>query len=245
MALVLCVALAGTAQASFINYSSREINVKIVYYGSTATTAAHDNLTYVYNKTNPDAKGKLIQLATDQGDSTLFFDFLPLSLGEIRGFKTRFHLYTVVTAKGYSASRALILKGVDGIVFIADADPASAKVNLASLAEMKKILKKQGYDYATMPIVFQLVGTAKPGAVSVADLTKSLAIGDRPVFEADATTGVGVFDTLKAIAKLVLMELKKGADDSDPIAKPLKGTAVKPAPTKAAPAKAAPAKAAH
>lgn len=230
LAVLFCVALVSSAHASFINYSTREINVKIVYYGSLATTAATDNLKYVYNKTNPDAKGKLIQLATDQGDSTMFFDFLPLSLGEIRGFKTRFHLYTVVTAKGYSASRALILKGVDGIVFIADADPASAKINAASLAELKKLLKDHGYDYAKMPIVFQLVGTARKGAVSVADLTKSLAIGNRPVFEADVTTGVGVFDTLKAIAKLVLMELRKGADDAD---------AVPAKPAKAAPAKAA------
>ena len=231
LVLLFTVALVGSAQASFINYSSREINVKIVYYGSTATTAATDNLTYVYNKTNPEAKGKMIRLATDTGDSTLFFDFLPLNLGEIRGFKTRFHLYTVVTAKGYSASRALILKGADGIVFIADAAPASAKVNADSLAELKKLLKKQGYDYDKMLIVFQLVGTTKKGAVSAADLIESLGIGDRPVFEADPTTGVGVFDTLKSVAKLVLMELKKGADDADKVP--------------AKPAKAAPAKAAH
>ncbi len=231
LSLLICVALVGAAHASFINYSTREINVKVVYYGSLATTAATDNLTYVYNKTNPDSKGKLIRLATDQGDSTLFFDFLPLSLGEIRGFKTRFHLYTVVTAKEYAASRALILKGVDGIVFIADADPASAQINQDSLTELKELLKQQGYDFDKVPIVFQIVGTSKKGAVSVADLTKSLAIGNRLVFEADPTTGAGVFTTLKAIAKLVLMELRtptppaKTPANTKPKAKPAARTA--------------------
>lgn len=232
LALLFCVASVAAAEASFINYSAREINVKIVYFGSAAATAASENLTYIYGKTNPDAKGKMIRLATDEGESTVFFDFLPLKLGEIRGFKTRFHLYTVVSAKAYSASRALILKGVDGIVFIADADPASAKKNAASLAELKKVLKDQGYRYDELPIVFQVVGTTKKGAFSVDEVTKALKLGDRPVFEAVPTSGVGVFDTLKAIAKLVLMELKKPvADDATTApAKPLEGKATRPKP---------------
>ncbi len=230
LAVLVCVAFVATAQASFINYSAREINVKIVYYGATGTTAPRENLTYIYSKTNPDAKGKMIQLSTDEGESTLFFDFLPLSLGEIRGFKTRFHLYTVPSAKAYSASRALILKGVDGIVFIADANPASAKKNAGSFAELKKHLTDQGYSYDDVLIVFQIVGTTEKGALTAEEVGKALGIGDRPMFEAIPTKGIGVFDSLKAIAKLVLMELKKPAADEAPAkpAKPLKGKAVRP-----------------
>lgn len=240
LVVLFCVALVGSAHASFINYSTREINVKIVYFGSPGATAALDNLTYVYNKTNPAAKGKLIQLSTDRGASVWFFDFLPLHLGEIRGFKTRLHLYTVVGgAKPSAETRELILKGADGVVFIADAAPASAERNVANLAELKKQLTGLGYDFDKMPIVFQLVGTSRKGAVSVDDLKKSLAIGDRPVHEADVTTGVGVFDTLKAMAKLVLMELKKGADDADKAPAEPRKISPKAAPAKAAPAKAA------
>ncbi len=217
LALALAVALgvmAGPAHASFINYSTREINVKIVYYGARASTTSTENLTYVYGKTNPAAKGKLIRLATeDDQDATVFFDFLPLSLGEIRGFKTRLHLYTVATAPEYSASRALILKGVDGIVFIADADPAHAKANAASLAELQQHLTSHGYAFDKLPVVLQVVGTTRKGARSAAVVQQTLGLTAVPMFEAIPTTGVGVFDTLKAITKLVLLELKKGADE--------------------------------
>ena len=219
LVVMLCTALSRPAHASFINYSSREINVKIVYYAPAATTAATGNLQYIYGKTNPEAKGKLIKLTTQSdstGDlsdsSTVFFDFLPLSLGEIRGFKTHFHLYTVPVADPYISSRVLLLKGVDGIVFIADAAPTQAKANLARLQELKTNLKDLGYDFDKTPIVFQIVGTSAVGAIPVADLKIALGIGAQQVFEADPTTGIGVFDTLKAIAKLILMELKEGAD---------------------------------
>lgn len=200
------------ARASFINYSSREINVKIVYYGPGAGLS--ENLNYIYAKTAPDAKGKLIKLATETED-VLFFDFLPLSLGEIRGFKTRFHLYTVPgsnSAVGYDASRKLILKGVDGVVFVASADPKHATANVLSLVALRTQLKELGYDAETIPLVFQVAGTGAKGSLSAAEVVKPLRVGEHPVFAADPVAGTGVFDTLKSIAKLVLMELKKGAD---------------------------------
>ncbi len=219
LVVMLSTVLSRPAHASFVNYTSREINLKILYYAPRDTTAATENLQYVYGKTNPDAKGKLIKLATQSdskndhiGDSMVFFDFLPLNLGEIRGFKVRLHLYAVPVADDYNASRVLLLKGVDGIVFIADAAPTQAKANLARLLELQTNLKELGYDFAKLPIVFQFVGVAAPKATAVADLKIALGIRDQPFFEADPTAGFGVFDTLKAVTKLVLMDLKKGAD---------------------------------
>jgi signal recognition particle receptor subunit beta len=213
-AVAVLVAILAPAEASFINYSSREINVKVVYVASNrASWAATENLKYIYGKTAPEAKGKMIKLAT-KTESTLFFDFLPLHLGEIRGFKTRFHLYTTPGATEYSGSRRLILKGVDGIIFVADADPKSAKANVAALAELKEQLAELGYDLEKIPLAFQLQGTRKTGAVSVDELKTALGIGDHPYFEADVATGIGVFDTLKSVAKQILMELKKSGDDA-------------------------------
>src|SRR4030088_701850 len=139
---------------SFINYSSREINCKIVYYGP-GLCGKTTNLQYIYNKTNPDAKGKMISLATET-ERTLFFDFLPLDLGQVRGFKTRFHLYTVPGQVFYDASRKLILKGVDGVVFIADSQDARMEANQESLQNLDKNLKEQGYDLKTVPYVLQM-----------------------------------------------------------------------------------------
>jgi mutual gliding-motility protein MglA len=218
VALVVLLAFSRVADASFINYSAREINVKIVYWSSpTLKTAAEASLTYIYGKLEPASKGKLISLATET-ERTLFFDFLPPKLGEIRGFKTRLHLYTTPTAPEYGESRKLILKGVDGIVFIADADPKSAKANAESYAELKKTLAANGYAIDDVPLVFQVQNTTKKGAVEVEVLAKSLASGDRPAHAADPTTGIGMFDTVKSIAKLILLELKKG--DPAPAGKP-------------------------
>src|SRR5574338_730885 len=138
---------------SFINYSSREINCKIVYYGP-GLCGKTTNLQWIYNKTNPDLKGKMISLATET-ERTLFFDFLPLALGQIRGFKTRFHLYTVPGQVFYDASRKLILKGVDGVVFVADSQEARLESNVESIRNLDKNLKEQGYDIATIPYVLQ------------------------------------------------------------------------------------------
>jgi hypothetical protein len=193
---------------SFINYSSREINCKIVYYGP-GLCGKTTNLQYVYAKTNPDAKGKMISLATET-ERTLFFDFLPLSLGEIRGFKTRFHLYTVPGQVFYDASRKLILKGVDGVVFVADSQIERMEANLESVENLRVNLAEQGYDLSKIPYVVQYNKRDLPNIATVDELKRLLNPRGVPEFQAVAPTGVGVFDTLKAVAKLVLTELKKG-----------------------------------
>jgi hypothetical protein len=193
---------------SFINYSSREINCKIVYYGP-GLCGKTTNLQYVYNKTNPEAKGKMISLATET-ERTLFFDFLPLSLGEIRGFKTRFHLYTVPGQVFYDASRKLILKGVDGVVFVADSQIERMEANLESMENLRTNLGEQGYDLDKIPFVIQYNKRDLPNAANTDELRRLLNPRTVPDFDASATQGTGVFDTLKAIAKLVLIELKKG-----------------------------------
>ncbi|HWN68639.1 MAG TPA: GTPase domain-containing protein [Haliangium sp.] len=193
---------------SFINYSSREINCKIVYYGP-GLCGKTTNLQYIYNKTNPEAKGKMISLATET-ERTLFFDFLPLSLGEIRGFKTRFHLYTVPGQVFYDASRKLILKGVDGVVFVADSQIERMEANIESLDNLRTNLAEQGYDLDKIPYVMQFNKRDLPNASPLAELQEALNPTDVQSFEAVATKGNGVFDTLKAVAKLVLTELKRG-----------------------------------
>lgn len=193
---------------SFINYSSREINCKIVYYGP-GLCGKTTNLQYIYNKTNPEAKGKMISLATET-ERTLFFDFLPLSLGEIRGFKTSFHLYTVPGQVFYDASRKLILKGVDGVVFVADSQIERMEANIESLDNLRTNLAEQGYDLDKIPYVMQFNKRDLPNASPLAELQEALNPTDVQSFEAVATKGNGVFDTLKAVAKLVLTELKRG-----------------------------------
>jgi signal recognition particle receptor subunit beta len=194
---------------SFINYLSREINCKIVYYGP-GLCGKTTNLQYIYQKTNPEAKGKMISLATET-ERTLFFDFLPLALGEIRGFKTRFHLYTVPGQVFYDASRKLILKGVDGVVFVADSQIARTEANVESLENLRTNLAEQGYSLDKLPYVIQYNKRDMPGIAPVEELRALLNSTNVPDFEGVASTGVGVFDTLKAVAKLVLTALKKGA----------------------------------
>ncbi len=193
---------------SFINYLSREINCKIVYYGP-GLCGKTTNLQYIYSKTNPEAKGKMISLATET-ERTLFFDFLPLALGEIRGFKTRFHLYTVPGQVFYDASRKLILKGVDGVVFVADSQIARMEANVESMENLRTNLAEQGYSLDKLPYVVQYNKRDMPSVAPVDELKSLLNPGAVPDFEAIATTGQGVFDTLKAVAKLVLTELKRG-----------------------------------
>jgi signal recognition particle receptor subunit beta len=193
---------------SFINYSSREINCKIVYYGP-GLCGKTTNLQYIYNKTNPEAKGKMISLATET-ERTLFFDFLPLSLGEIRGFKTRFHLYTVPGQVFYDASRKLILKGVDGVVYVGDSQMERMEANIESLENLRSNLQEQGYDLDKLPYVVQYNKRDLPNAMPMAELEEALNPTKVPVYEAVAPKGIGVFDTLKSVAKLVLTELRKG-----------------------------------
>jgi signal recognition particle receptor subunit beta len=194
---------------SFINYGQREINCKIVYYGP-GLCGKTTNLQYIYNKTNPEARGRqLIQLATET-ERTLYFDFLPLSLGEIRGFKTRFHLYTVPGQVFYEATRKLVLKGVDGVVFVADSQMARMEANIESVEDLRVNLTEYGFNLDRIPYIVQYNKRDLPTAVPVEELRKVLNPTNVPDFEATATTGVGVFDTLKAVAKLVLTELKRG-----------------------------------
>jgi signal recognition particle receptor subunit beta len=192
---------------TFINYASREINCKIVYYGP-GLGGKTTNLQYIYDSTAAQAKGKLISLATET-DRTLFFDFLPLDLGTVRGFKTRFHLYTVPGQVFYDASRKLILKGVDGVVFVADSQRDRMDANVESLYNLEQNLKQHGYDLDKVPYVLQLNKRDLPTAVSAEQLQAELRRNGEPIFEAVASQGVGVFDTLKAVAKQVLMELRK------------------------------------
>ena len=192
---------------SFINYSSREINCKIVYYGP-GMCGKTTNLQYIYTKTNPDVKGKMISLATET-ERTLFFDFLPLALGQIRGFKTRFHLYTVPGQVFYDASRKLILKGVDGVVFVADSQIERMEANVESLDNLKVNLREQGYALDKVPYVVQYNKRDLPNAAPLEELQRLLNPLAAPEYEACATTGEGVFETLKATAKGVLADLKK------------------------------------
>jgi len=194
---------------AFINYSAREINCKLVYYGP-GLCGKTTNLKHIYERTAEEAKGKMISLATET-ERTLFFDFLPLSLGEIRGFRTRFHLYTVPGQVFYDASRKLILKGVDGVVFVADSQEERFEANVESLENLRQNLREQGFDPAKVSTVIQYNKRDLPNAVPVQDLRDALnPDGKVQDFEAAAASGQGVFETLKALARLVLQELKKG-----------------------------------
>ncbi len=195
---------------SFINYSSREINCKIVFYGP-GLCGKTTNLQWIYKKTNPDSKGKMISLATET-ERTLFFDFLPLALGEIRGFKTRFHLYTVPGQVFYDASRKLILKGVDGVVFVADSQIERMEANIESFENLRSNLAEQGYNMDKVPLIIQYNKRDLPNIALIEEMRKALNSRNVPDFEAVASEGTGVFDTLKAIAKLVIMQLKKGRE---------------------------------
>ncbi|KRT70807.1 MAG: MglA protein [candidate division NC10 bacterium CSP1-5] len=192
---------------SFINYAAREINCKLVYYGP-GLCGKTTNLQHIYKKVDPGAKGKLISLATET-ERTLFFDFLPLELGTIRGFKTRFHLYTVPGQIFYEASRKLILKGADGVVFVADSQLERMEANIQSLADMRQHLGDQGIDPDKISLVIQYNKRDLPNAIPIDELQKALNPRNLPWFEAVASQGTGVFETLKAIAKIVMQELQK------------------------------------
>ena len=222
---------------SLVNYASREINCKIVYYGP-GLGGKTTNLEYVYEKVAPSSKGKLISLATET-ERTLFFDFLPVDLGTIRGFRTRFHLYTVPGQVYYNASRKLILKGVDGVVIVADSQIDRTEANLEAMKNLYDNMTQHGYDLTRLPFVIQYNKRDLPNAAPVSALDAALNPGwpvedaDRqkltpdpyrpgdylvkevdgvwvervPTFEAVAVRGDGVFDTLKAVSKLVLKSL--------------------------------------
>jgi signal recognition particle receptor subunit beta len=194
---------------TFINYVAREINCKIVYYGP-GLGGKTTNLQHIYEITASENKGKMISLATET-ERTLFFDFLPIDLGLIRGFRTRFHLYTVPGQVFYDASRKLILKGVDGIVMVADSQEERMDANIESISNLGQNLKEQGFDLNKIPYVLQLNKRDLPGALPIEDLKKQLLVKGEPVFEAIAIRGIGVLETLRAVARQVLVELRKSA----------------------------------
>ena len=192
----------------FINFPAREINCKLVYYGP-GLGGKTANLQWIYDHTGTAQKGKMISLATET-DRTLFFDFLPIDLGTVRGFKTRIHLYTVPGQVFYEASRKLILKGADGVVFVADSQEERLDANLETLENLREHLKEHKLDFNTIPYVLQLNKRDLPGVLSIEELRKQLQVKGEPINEAVAITGQGVFETLREVAKLVLAELKKG-----------------------------------
>jgi mutual gliding-motility protein MglA len=190
---------------SMINYASREINCKIVYYG-TGLGGKTTNLEYIYSRVNPDTKGKMISLATET-ERTLFFDFLPIDLGEVRGFKTRFHLYTVPGQVYYNASRRLILKGVDGLVFVADSQATRAEANIESMHNLYENLETYGYDLETIPFSIQYNKRDMPNILSAEELRAQINPLGVPDFEGVAIEGKGVFETLSCVSKLVIKAL--------------------------------------
>jgi len=194
---------------TFINYVARELNCKVVYYGP-GLGGKTTNLQYIYDITNAENKGKMISLATET-ERTLFFDFLPIDLGQIRGLRTRFHLYTVPGQVFYDASRKLILRGVDGVVFVADSQEERLDANLESLTNLRHNLKEHGFDLLKIPYVLQLNKRDLPNIMPAEELTRLLQVKGEPVFEAIAVRGEGVLETLKAVARQVLVELRKSA----------------------------------
>jgi signal recognition particle receptor subunit beta len=193
---------------SFINFAAREINCKIVYYGA-GLGGKTTNLQWIFDQTLGKKGGKMISLATET-DRTLFFDFLPLDLGTVRGFKTRFHLYTVPGQVFYDASRKLILRGVDGVIFVADSQEERMDANYEALENLQDNLKQHSYDFMKVPYVLQLNKRDLPSALPVDELKKALLKKNEATFEAVAYKGAGVFETLKECGRLVLAELKKG-----------------------------------
>ena len=192
---------------TFINYAAKEINCKIVYYGP-GLGGKTTNLHYIYSKTAPERKGKMISLATE-ADRTLFFDFLPLDLGSIRGFTTRFHLYTVPGQVFYDASRRLILKGVDGVIFVADSQRERMEANMESVRNLEQNLAEHGFELMELPFALQFNKRDLDNVMPVDEMYRMLNYKREPTFEAVATEGRGIFDTLKSVAKQILVELRQ------------------------------------
>lgn len=193
---------------SFVNYSTHEINCKVIYCGP-GLSGKTTNIQYVYEQTQQDQRGKLVTLSTEN-ERTLFFDFLPLAVGDVRGYKTRFHLYTIPGQTFYEVSRQFILKGVDGIVFVADSQAERMEANIESYESLEKSLDRLGYDVHKIPLVFQYNKRDLPGVVSVRELEATFNSMHRPYFEAVANRGTGVMETLQAISQWVIRELKGG-----------------------------------
>jgi mutual gliding-motility protein MglA len=195
---------------SLVNYATREITCKIVYYGP-GRSGKTTNLHYIYGQVPGDRKGQMVSLAT-QTDRTLFFDFLPIDLGSISGFTTRFQLYTVPGQVYYQTTRKLVLQGADGVVFVADSQARQLDENIESFQDLHANLADQGVDARTMPLVIQYNKQDLPPEIitPVADLDEALNFRGVPSFPADALHGPGVFETLRGISELVLRKLSAG-----------------------------------
>lgn len=194
---------------SFINYNAKEIHCKVVYYGP-SLGGKTTNLQWVYHQTAQEQKSKLVALNTDI-ERTLFFDFLPLNVGEIRGFKTRFHLYTVPGQVVYDASRKLILKNLDGIIFVADSQAERMEENLQSLRNLETNLTQQGYNIREVPLILQYNKRDLPNVTPIAEMRSALNLYNSPDFEAIASEGKGVLESLKTISKQIITSLKGGS----------------------------------
>lgn len=194
---------------SFFNYKTKEIVLKIVYYGP-GLCGKTTNVKHIYSVTDDDTRGKLINLETQQ-ERTLYFDFLPIELPEIRGFKTRLHLYTVPGQLFYSNSRRLIMKDVDGVVFVADSQAERLDANIISMDDLLDNLNAYGYDIDKIPFVIQYNKRDLPNALPIEKLRSELNrwYPDVPDFEAVASEGEGVFECLKTVVKMILVDLKK------------------------------------
>lgn len=199
----------GDKAMSFIDYRAREISCKLVYHGP-GLGGKTTNLQYIYSRTAPELRTQMTSVMTGS-ERTLSFSLAPQSLGEIRGFKIRLHLHTVPGAVFHDASRVQILKGVDGVVFVADSQTEREEANVESLERLETNLALQGYAFDRVPLVFQYNKRDLPNAAPVEVLAGQLNASGRPAFEAVAMTGVGVFDTLKSVAELVLMDLRRGS----------------------------------
>ncbi len=192
---------------SFINDKTKEINCKIVYYGP-ALCGKSTTLRHIYHEVRKGAKGEMISLSQDD-DRTLYFDFVPLNVGAIRGYTVRLHLYTVPGEVGYQQSRSLISKGVDGVVFVADSALERMESNLKSLTGLKEILSNEGHTLSEIPLVFQYNKRDAKSAVPADELRRYLNPEGAPDFETTATSGEGIFEAFKSISTLVLISLKK------------------------------------
>lgn len=192
---------------SFINYTTKEINYKIVYYGP-GLSGKTTNIQHVYEGTQQDRRGRIVSLSTEN-ERTLFFDFLPLNVGDMKGYRTRFHLYTVPGQTFYELSQEFILRGVDGIVFVADSQPERMEANLESFEALEKNLDKQGYDIHKLPLVFQYNKRDLPDAVRLSELESTFNSMKRPQIEAVASKGEGVMETLQTVCSLIVKESKQ------------------------------------
>lgn len=191
---------------SFINYATKEINCKIIYFGP-GLSGKTTNVQYIYERTQNERKGKLVSLSTEN-ERTLFFDFLPLAIGDVRGYQTRFHLYTIPGQTFYEVSREFILKGIDGIVFVADSQPERMEANIESFDSLKGALERQGYDLDRIPLVFQYNKRDSERSIPIADLERALNPSRKPYFEAVANRGDGVMETLESICHWIIRDLK-------------------------------------